>query len=214
MQLRWTFGGEGWVKMWSKSDSEEEKKKKREIDKVLSGSLGTQRVLPEGWGKRGGGCGVGLGCLEVFWSSWEWQSLGGMGEEQHKRDQLVWVMLQEMNSALNEKQSSQSEQVSPRGHFPGCTQPTPLRASSISVIPALPGRALLQQHLQTLPRSRRAAIRPRAREPQHCFLRLSLSPLLPSHCHKGFLGTRGGPSHLGWALHICLLPAPAVPGDL
>lgn len=43
-------------------------------------------------------------------------------------------------------------------------KPTPLRASSISIIPALPGSALLLRHLQTLPRSRSAAIRRGARE--------------------------------------------------
>lgn len=68
-QLGWTFEGEGWVKMWSKSDSE--RKSRREIDKALGGSLGTRKALPAGWGKRGGGCAAGLGRVEVFRSSWE-----------------------------------------------------------------------------------------------------------------------------------------------
>lgn len=58
-QLGCTFRREGWVKMWSKSDSEKKNKKqqtKREIDKVLRGSLGTQKALPAA-----GGLGQGAG---------------------------------------------------------------------------------------------------------------------------------------------------------
>lgn len=87
------------MKMWSKSDSG--KKKKREIDKVLSGSLGTQKALPAagGLGQGAGGSKEGvvvqewdvLRCLTPAGKSRAWAGWEGSSLDQPNRDQPVWV---------------------------------------------------------------------------------------------------------------------------
>lgn len=79
------------MKMWSKSDSEKKKNNKREIDKVLSGSLGTQKALPAAGGLGQGAGGSKDGVVVQDWDVWRCLSLGRVGWEQPNRDQLPWV---------------------------------------------------------------------------------------------------------------------------
>lgn len=140
MQLGCTFGGEGWVKMWSKSDSEKKKTNKREIDKVLSGSLGTQKALPAVGGMGQGAGGSKDGVVGQDWGVWRCLSPAG-----NSRAWAGWEGSSPIGTSSggcpgsapgaefhpNEKQSSQTELISPRGHFPGCTQPQAHPAKSL-----------------------------------------------------------------------------------
>lgn len=106
--------------------------------------------------------------------------------------------LQELNSTPKEEQSSRF----PLGAILQAAlrrKPTPLRASSISVSPALlalPSSGDSSRHGPVLP----AGLGPAGTETRQCSLQLSLSPPLGS----GALGGREPPP-LRAALHICLL---------
>lgn len=114
-----------------------------------------------------------MGCVEVFNSSWEEQSLGRMGGEQpgpaQQRPARVGApaRLQELNSSRRRSRAHKASPFPLEAIFPAALsrKPTPLTASPPLASSRLSrGTALLRRHLQTPPSSRSAAIRPGARE--------------------------------------------------